>query len=110
MRQPSPSKAVAASATPARRNSIGSRLLSAAYLSRNAMPKNSTMMPTRTTVLPPSSQSRPLLKRRSARPGPRGGVGGDGGADGVCAGSGSVESDGGSGEPADGDNAGGLCG
>ena len=72
------------------------------------MPKNSTMMPTRTTVLPPNSQSRALLKMRSARPGPRGGAGGDGGADGVCAESGSAESDGGSGGSADGDNAIGL--
>ena len=62
-RQPIASSAAAASAVPARRNSIGSMLLSAAYLSRNATPKNSTMIPTRTTVLPPSSQSRARGRR-----------------------------------------------
>ena len=65
IRQPVASSAVAASATPVKRNSIGSRLLSAAYLSRNAMPKNNTTMPIRTTVLPPSSQSRAVLNTRS---------------------------------------------
>ncbi len=84
-RQPIASSAAAASAVPARRNSIGSMSLSAAYFSRNATPKNSTMIPTRTTVLPPSSQSRAAPNARSAMPGSRGagGAGRAGAAGGI---------------------------
>jgi len=39
------------------------------------MPKNSTTMPIRTTVLPPSSQSRAILNRRSTMSGACGATG-----------------------------------
>ena len=43
--------------TAARRNSGGNRALSAAHLARNDSPMKSTTVPTRATVLPPSSHA-----------------------------------------------------
>src|SRR5688572_18297653 len=48
---------MAPSATAANRASIGITMCSEAYLSRKLTPKNSTMTPKRTTVLPPKKKS-----------------------------------------------------
>ena len=43
-------------ATPASRNSMGTKPRSVAYFNKNATPTKSTMMPTRTSVLPPKKK------------------------------------------------------
>ena len=74
-RQPSASMAPPSSPAPAMRSSTGSRLWSAAYLSRKDTPKKSTTSPTLTTGFPPVNQpqtadaaARARAARLSVRP------------------------------------------
>src|SRR3954469_4152150 len=78
------SSTMAAIQTVVKRVSIGTCVCSYAYFKANAMPKNSTTTPTRTTVLPPMNQRQMNEGSRGGREARR--VGAAAGAAGVIAG------------------------
>src|SRR3954454_3807104 len=78
------SSTMAAMQTAVKRASIGTCVCSYAYFKANAMPKNSTTTPTRTTVLPPMNQRQMNEGSRGGRDARR--VGAAAGAAGVIGG------------------------
>ena len=80
-RQPHASRARLASATPARRTSIGTSTVAATYLSRNATPMNRMIRPSLATRLPVNSHVRTACSQPSSLAGAvRAGAGGGTGA------------------------------